>query len=79
MKSRYHSVYEGWRQDPEGFWAEAARDIHWFKPPEVIFEKDQGVYGRWFVGGETNTCYNCIDRHVAEGRVLIARSSSTVP
>ncbi|MCY1665384.1 propionyl-CoA synthetase [Rhizobium sp. SL86] len=68
MKSRYHSVYEGWRQDPEGFWAEAAKDIHWFTPPDKIFDKDQGVYGRWFVGGETNTCYNCIDRHVAAGR-----------
>ena len=27
MASRYHEVYEGWKRDPEGFWAEAAAEI----------------------------------------------------
>jgi propionyl-CoA synthetase len=68
MQSRYHDVYEGWRKDPEGFWKNAATKIDWFRKPEKIFDKDQGVYGRWFSGGETNTCYNCLDRHVISGR-----------
>ncbi len=68
MQSRYHDVYEGWRKDPEGFWKNAATKIDWFREPEKIFDKDQGVYGRWFSGGETNTCYNCLDRHVISGR-----------
>ena len=32
MASRYHEVYEGWKADPEGFWAKAAEDIDWVKP-----------------------------------------------
>lgn len=68
MQSRYFDVYEGWQKDPEGFWKAAATAIDWFIEPEKVFDEDQGVYGRWFTGGETNTCYNCLDRHVAAGR-----------
>ncbi|MGN7295185.1 AMP-binding protein [Rhizobium sp. SAFR-030] len=68
MESRYQAVYQHWQNDPEGFWAEAATELIWFKPPDRIFDPDLGVYGRWFVGGETNTCYNCLDRHIAAGR-----------
>ncbi len=59
-----HAVYEGWRKDPEGFWAEAATGIHWGKAPAQTFDASQGVYGRWFPGATVNTCYNCVDRHV---------------
>ncbi|MBP2551316.1 propionyl-CoA synthetase [Neorhizobium galegae] len=68
MQSRYHEVYQEWQQDPESFWGEAAKALHWFKPPTRVFDPDQGVYGRWFADGETNTCYNCLDRHIADGR-----------
>jgi len=68
MQSRYFDVYEGWQKDPEGFWKSASTAIDWFREPEKIFDEDEGVYGRWFTGGETNTCYNCLDRHVAAGR-----------
>lgn len=68
MQSRYFDVYGAWQKDPEGFWEEAAKAIDWFRPPDRIFDPDQGVYGRWFVGAETNTCFNCLDRHVAAGR-----------
>ncbi|WP_117194599.1 propionyl-CoA synthetase [Rhizobium terrae] len=68
MQSRYFDVYESWQRDPEGFWKGAAAAIDWFRQPEKVFDGDQGVYGRWFPGGETNTCHNCLDRHVAAGR-----------
>ncbi|MDP9839245.1 propionyl-CoA synthetase [Neorhizobium huautlense] len=68
MSSRYAEVYEHWKRDPVGYWGEAARDVSWFEPPHHVFDPEQGVYGRWFVGGSTNTCYNCVDRHVAAGR-----------
>ncbi|MBW9088100.1 AMP-binding protein [Rhizobium wenxiniae] len=68
MQSRYFDVYGAWQRDPEGFWEEAAKAIDWFRPPDKIFDPDQGVYGRWFVGAETNTCFNCLDRHVVDGR-----------
>ena len=66
--SRYHEVYKSWQRDPESFWADAASDIHWHKPFDKAFDDKAGLYGRWFVGGECNTAYNCLDRHVSEGR-----------
>ncbi|MDX1716547.1 MAG: propionyl-CoA synthetase [Anderseniella sp.] len=65
--SRYHEVYEGWKQDPEGFWAEAARDIDWIKPWDKVYDRVDGL-DRWFVGAQCNTCWNCVDRHVEAGR-----------
>src|SRR6266700_2763646 len=66
--SRYHEIYARSRRDPEGFWAEAARDIDWYEPAKKVFDPDAGVYGRWFVGATCNTCFNAVDRHVERGR-----------
>ncbi len=68
MTSRYHEAYKSWQADPEQFWAEAAKEIDWYKPWDKVFDPDAGVYGRWFAGAECNTCYNCLDRHVEAGR-----------
>ncbi len=62
--SRYHEVYRAWQTDPEGFWAEAAREIDWFEPWQKVFDPYAGQYGRWFAGGICNTAYNCLDRHL---------------
>src|SRR5579883_2082455 len=67
-KSRYDEVYARSLADPEGFWAEAAREIDWIEPAKKIFDPTQGAYGRWFAGAKVNTCYNALDRHVANGR-----------
>ncbi|MGJ5135680.1 propionyl-CoA synthetase [Bradyrhizobium oligotrophicum] len=66
--SRYHEVHARSLQDPEGFWAEAARAIDWIEPAKTIFDPAMGAYGRWFSGAVVNTCYNALDRHVAAGR-----------
>lgn len=68
MRGDYQRVYEAWRQDPDDFWRTAGNEISWFKPPDRIFAPDDGPSGRWFAGGETNSCYNCLDRHVNAGR-----------
>lgn len=68
MTSGYPAVYEAWKRAPEEFWSEAAKQIERSKPFTKIFDPDQGPYGRWFVGGECNTCYNALDRQIAEGR-----------
>jgi propionyl-CoA synthetase len=68
MSSRYHATYAAWQADPEGFWADAARGIDWFRPHDKVFDPELGVYGRWFPGATTNTCHNCLDRHVEQGR-----------
>ena len=67
-KSRYHEVHARSLADPEGFWAEAAKEIDWIEPATKIFDPSQGTYGRWFAGGVVNTCYNALDRHVERGR-----------
>ena len=67
-KSRYHEVYARSMADPEGFWADAAREIDWIEPAKKIFDPAIGAYGRWFTGAVVNTCYNALDRHVAGGR-----------
>jgi propionyl-CoA synthetase len=66
--SRYYEVYERWRHDPQGFWADAAQEIDWFEPASKVFDPTAGAYGRWFVGAVCNTCWNAVDRHVFAGR-----------
>ena len=43
-------------------------DIDWFEKPKTVFDPKAGIYGRWFVGGVCNTCFNAVDRHVDAGR-----------
>ncbi len=66
--SVYDEVYRRSLADPEAFWGAAAEDIHWTKRwDRVLDDRRQPVY-RWFSGGELNTCYNALDRHVEGGR-----------
>ena len=64
--SRYHDVYAGWKNDPEGFWAEAAAALDWSKPWDKVQDSGDGL-DRWFAGAECNTCWNAVDRHVKAG------------
>ncbi len=67
-KSRYPEIYARSLRDPEGFWGEQAEAIDWIEKPKKVFDKSAGIYGRWFVGGVCNTCWNAVDRHVQAGR-----------
>jgi acetyl-CoA synthetase len=51
----------------EEFWAQAAGELPWFRRWDSVFERD-GRSFRWFAGAETNLAWNCLDRHVEEGR-----------
>ena len=53
--------------DPAGFWAEAAKDVHWIKPASSVLDESKPPFYRWFVGGEINGCYNAVDCHVEAG------------
>ena len=66
--SRYHDVYARWQRDPQRFWGEAANDIDWYEPAKQVFDAKAGIYGRWFAGAVSNTCFNALDRHVQRGR-----------
>ncbi|MFN8104918.1 MAG: acetate--CoA ligase [Acidimicrobiia bacterium] len=60
------SIYDRARSDPEGFWAEQAEALDWFKPWDEVLVWDR-PFAQWFVGAETNVSYNCLDRHVNAG------------
>ncbi|PYS40611.1 MAG: propionyl-CoA synthetase [Acidobacteria bacterium] len=68
MSNLYDSVYARSVDDPEGFWAEAADEIHWYRKWDKVLDDSKKPFYRWFAGAEVNTCYNAVDRHVASGR-----------
>jgi acetyl-CoA synthetase len=61
------SIYERASADLEGFWAEQAKTLDWFKPWDKVLEWDL-PFAKWFTGGQINVSYNCLDRHVAAGK-----------
>ncbi|MDQ3012312.1 MAG: acetate--CoA ligase [Acidobacteriota bacterium] len=69
IKSRadYDRIYKRSVEDPEGFWAEIASELHWFKPWDKVLEWNE-PFAQWFVGGQTNISYNCLDRHLSSWR-----------
>ena len=66
--SNYREVYDAWRANPEAFWMEAAQEIDWITPPTRALDDSTPPLYRWFVDAECNTCWNCVDRHVLDGR-----------
>jgi len=62
------AVYEQAAADPEGWWASQAEQLHWFKPWEKVLDDSEPPFYKWFTGGRLNVSYNCLDRHVEEGR-----------
>ena len=64
----YSDVYAAWKQDPEGFWMDAAEAIDWDrKPTRALDDRNAPLY-EWFTDGMVNTCWNAVDRHVEAGR-----------
>ena len=66
--SRFDEVQARSLSDPEGFWGEAARALHWEKPWDRVLDDSNPPLYRWFPGGVLNTCYNALDRHADGGR-----------
>jgi acetyl-CoA synthetase len=63
----YESLYRRSVEDPEGFWAEAAKELDWFAPWTKVLDW-QLPQAKWFTGGKINLCYNSVDRHALGGR-----------
>ena len=60
----FQGFYAGSIADPERFWSQQAKLVDWHKPPKKTLEYTQPPFRKWFVGGETNLCYNAVDRHL---------------
>jgi acetyl-CoA synthetase len=63
----YERIYKESVENPEKFWAGIARELHWFKPWDRVLEWN-APWAKWFVGGQINLSYNCLDRHVQTAR-----------
>ncbi len=59
---QYDALYRRSIEEPEAFWAEAARELDWFKPFDTVLEGAMSN-ATWFNGGQINLAHNCVDRH----------------
>ncbi|MBN2141223.1 MAG: acetate--CoA ligase [Desulfovibrionaceae bacterium] len=68
--AEYEAAYKRAEEDPEGFWAERSEElVTWFKKWDKVLEYDlHKPEIKWFLGGKLNLSYNCLDRHVQNGR-----------
>ncbi len=64
----YEKMYKESLEDPEGFWSKVADELHWYKKWDKVVDESEAPFYKWFVGGKTNICYNCVDRHVVAGK-----------
>ncbi len=55
------NIYSQADKNPQKFWSDAAKSLHWFKPWKKVLEW-KAPYAKWFVGGKLNVSYNCLDR-----------------
>ena len=61
-------AYAAAEADRLAFWAEQARRLHWTKEWDQILDWSNPPFAKWFVGGQLNIAYNCLDRHIEAGR-----------
>ncbi|MBI2548592.1 acetate--CoA ligase [Candidatus Woesearchaeota archaeon] len=60
----YQKRYQQSIKDPEQFWGTIAKELEWYKPWRKVFASPKKPFVQWFVGGKTNVCANCLDRHL---------------
>lgn len=68
MSDAYQLAMHESMASPEAFWLKAAEAIDWVSPPTTGYDPQGG----WYPGAVLNTCYNCVDRHVAAGNGDVA-------
>ncbi len=68
MTDLYTEAHSRSLNDPNGFWGDVAEGITWSRKWDKVLDDSNAPLYRWFSGGELNTCYNALDRHVENGR-----------
>jgi acetyl-CoA synthetase len=61
--AEYRKLYAESIKSPQKFWARMAKELHWFKPWKKLLEWNE-PFAKWFIGGQINLSYNCLDRHL---------------
>ena len=62
------AIYDEANKDIRKWWAGHAEDLHWFSGWDEVLDDSNPPFYKWFTGGKINASYNCLDRHVEEGR-----------
>ena len=65
--SDFTEIHKRSLENPLEFWSEQAQAVSWIKEPDEILDASRAPFYRWFRGGQLNTCYNAVDRHVEAG------------
>ncbi len=80
MARSYDSVYRQSIDQSVEFWRQEAQRIEWHRPPATILDDTNPPFIRWFTDGQTNLCYNAIDRHLDQrgDQIAIAWESTEV-
>ena len=63
----YEEKYRESIENPEQYWEEVAKELHWFKPWDKVLDESNKPFFKWFDGATTNITYNCLDHHVKNG------------
>ncbi|MGB1740595.1 MAG: acetate--CoA ligase [Pseudomonadales bacterium] len=65
-QNQYATLYEESIKTPETFWPKMANEfISWSQPWHTLTESNLNRGdAAWFIGGQLNACYNCVDRHL---------------
>ncbi len=64
----YVKMHESTVKDYKNFWAGIAKELSWYRPWKEILDESNPPFYKWFVGGELNACYLCVDRHAKGSR-----------
>ena len=62
--AKCEKLYKSADEDYEGFWAREAKNLKWFKKWSQVLDDSNKPFFKWFTGGKTNICYNCLDVHL---------------
>ena len=63
---RDSSLYESARADPLAYWESCAERLDWYKRWDKVLDW-KPPFAKWYVNGQLNACYNCLDRHIENG------------
>ena len=65
----YRKIYRKSIEDPEGFWAQMAEQLEWYRKwDRVLVDDFANARHEWFAGGKINVAHNCVDRHLKTWR-----------
>ena len=64
----YEKLYNQWKSNPCEYWDKLSEGIVWNKKRDKVLDESRAPFYQWFPGAKLNTCYNCVDRHVENGK-----------